>query len=124
MIKNNPLHKVIKLPKLALTPDPIPSLLQLQKMQNLRIQGYTEDEAEELCRPEEVDQEQIVQELMKWQERELRRLAKLSPKRKKLSRHRMEDVDGVPVVHISPVDLAETKHLISAPELKDSVDQT
>jgi hypothetical protein len=101
MNKNNSTHKLAE-PEPAHHP---PSLLLLEKMQRLRIQGYTEEEAERLCKPKEPSLDEVMERLMKWQERELRRLAKLYPTQTKQARQRMEEVDGLPVVRLNPVDL-------------------
>jgi hypothetical protein len=90
----------------------VPSLIQLEKMQRLRIQGYSREEAERLSKPKEMDMEEVLQRIMVWQEKELRRLAKLSPKPKKCAKEpRIEEVDGLPVIHLSPVDPRANKKM-------------
>lgn len=85
--------------------DRIPSLVLLEKMQKLRIQGYGEQEVEKMCKPREVDMDEVMQSIMVWQEKELRRLAKLSPKRKLVKLRRTDDFPDLTEIKISPVDL-------------------
>jgi len=112
MIKNDRLNEMQLQEDVPI--QPFPSLLLLEKMQKLRIQGYSQERVEEMCKPKPMDREWLEQELMERQEKELRRLAKLNPrpkKRRKQGRLKMEEVDGVPVIHISPVDLPEDKRM-------------
>jgi hypothetical protein len=107
MNKNNSTHKLAE-------PEPahhFPSLVLLEKMQRLRIQGYTEEEAERLCKPKEPSLDEVLERFMKGQERELRRLAKLYPKHTKQARQMMEEVDGLPVVRLNPVDLPKEERM-------------
>jgi hypothetical protein len=69
--------------------------------------GLSEEEAEELCRPKKVDMEAVMEQIKAFQEKELKRLAKLNPKPKKQGKLELEEVDGLPV--ISPVDLPVDK---------------
>lgn len=104
MNKNDSLHKVANQPKAVVTPDHIPSLLQLQMTQKLRMQGYSVEEADELCRAKEMDLEAVMRQIMVWEERELRRLAKLNPKLKQTPRPQKVEDDKTEM-QISDVDL-------------------
>lgn len=75
MIKNYPRHTAMS----GTEPQPTPyvSVLDQEREQRLMIQGCTEIEAEKLVKSQEPDLEEIVERLLKWQEMELRRLAKL-----------------------------------------------
>lgn len=107
MNKNDSSHKVANQPKAVVTPDHIPSLLQLQETQKLRIQGYTEEEAERMSKSKEPSLDEVLERIMKWQESELRRLAKLNPKRKPVKLRRTDDFPDMIEIKISQVDLPE-----------------
>ena len=91
-------------------PNLIPNLLQLEKMQKLMIEGYSREEVEKMCEPKPVDLEAVMEEIMVWQEKELRRLAKRNQKPKKCAKKsKLEEIDGLPVIHFRPVDLREDR---------------
>jgi hypothetical protein len=105
MIKNDRWNTIDGAPEVAPAHDPTPSLLQLEKMQRLRIQGYTEEKAERLCKPKEVDMDEVMERIMVCQERELRRLAKLNPKKKPVKPRKTDDFPDLTEIKISAVDL-------------------
>src|SRR5271169_5096354 len=52
--------------------------LYQQKVWKLMDRGYSQKEAEKMCRPDPIDYEKFETEIMKEQEKELKRLARLS----------------------------------------------
>ena len=104
MIRKDPASETHEAPDVSNT-HTIPSLVLLEKMQRLRIQGYSKEEAERLCKPKEVDIDEVMERIMKFQKGELRRLAKLSPKRKLVKPKRTDDFPDLTEIKISAVDL-------------------
>ncbi len=80
------------------------SFLRYQKkMMELMRQGYTREQAEKMCQPKEIDMEKVEQEVMEWQVKELRRLAKLSPKGKKtpkVSKTKSEEKEEIEIAWV------------------------
>ena len=84
----------------------------VKKRLGLMMIGFSEEQAERMCRP--IDREAMIEHVMKEQERQLRWLAKLSPRRKKapkLNKAGRKDNDEIEIawVDIKCPDQFKTK---------------
>jgi hypothetical protein len=87
-------------------PDFPGSFLRYQKkMMELIGQGYTREEAEKMCQPKPIDEEELMADLMREQEKELRWLAKLSPNKRKAPKPKKSKGKDDGETHIAWVDI-------------------
>jgi hypothetical protein len=93
---------LIQIPNTGFYPDLV------RKRMGLIGLGLSEKEAEEMCKPKEMDVEKMMDDVMEMQRKELRNLAKLNPKRKKQPKPNKLG-DDVTEIQISAVDLSKDK---------------
>ena len=77
----------------------------VKKRFGLMMIGLSEEEAEKLCKPKPIDLDAVMEQMMKEQEKQLRWLAKLSPRRKKEPKPGKSDCATNDEIEIAWVDI-------------------
>ena len=81
--KMQKLMPVVELMKMRCSPN---SLRELERNQQLRIMGYSNEDIAQMCPPEKLDNEEIMETMMEEERKEYRRLKKQYPNYKNESK--------------------------------------
>jgi hypothetical protein len=79
----------------------------VRKRIGLEMIGCTDEEIEDLCRPKEVDREQVMANVMAAQKQSLRELAKSWPKKRRAKSEATRPILAEVEIHVSGVDLPD-----------------